>query len=175
MVKAPLRWLLRRLVEFTAGRGIPDINSGLRAFRRPDIVPHLPRLCDRFSFTTSMTPAYIMSGMTVGYHRIVYRPRIGTTRVRLLKDSLTTLNYILEAILYHQPLKLFIALAAVVSVLAIISFALAVITQLLVAYILGVSGILVALLMLGLGFVANLIKLVGRDGPGGEIPVRPRG
>src|SRR5262249_16048421 len=48
-VKAPLRRLLKFLVEFTAGRRVPDVNSGLRAFRRSAIVPYFPQLCETFS------------------------------------------------------------------------------------------------------------------------------
>src|SRR5262249_6848680 len=50
-LKAPLRRVLTRLVEFTVGRGVPDVNSGLRVFRRSTILPYFPQLCNTFSFT----------------------------------------------------------------------------------------------------------------------------
>jgi polyisoprenyl-phosphate glycosyltransferase len=59
LVKSPLRWVLRLLVEWTAGRHIPDISSGLRVFSRDLTIGYFGRLCDTFSFTTSLTLAYI--------------------------------------------------------------------------------------------------------------------
>ena len=60
--KGALRFILKYLVEFTAGRKIPDINSGLRIFSRREAVPYFSYLGDAFSFTTSITLAYMMNG-----------------------------------------------------------------------------------------------------------------
>ena len=66
--KGALRFILKHLVEFTAGRKIPDINSGLRIFSRREAVPYFSYLGDAFSFTTSITLAYMMNGMFIKYH-----------------------------------------------------------------------------------------------------------
>ena len=71
-VKTPLRYLLKWLVEFTTGRRIPDVNSGLRVFSRTDALPYLNHLCNTFSFTTSITLAYMMTSKFVGYVPIAY-------------------------------------------------------------------------------------------------------
>jgi glycosyltransferase involved in cell wall biosynthesis len=55
VMKSSLRVLLRFLVEWTAGRRIPDINSGMRVFSRAAAIKYFPHLCETFSFTTSMT------------------------------------------------------------------------------------------------------------------------
>src|SRR5204863_6573813 len=49
--KKLLRIILKNLTEFTTGREIPDINSGLRVFSRQDVVPYFQYLCETFSFT----------------------------------------------------------------------------------------------------------------------------
>src|SRR3990167_7824880 len=98
MIKTPLRSVLRFIVEFAAERKIPDINSGLRVFSKSKIMPMLTRLCNTFSFTTSMTLGFMMSGFFVKYIEIPYHERNGKTKVKLFKDSLRTLQYILQAI-----------------------------------------------------------------------------
>ena len=103
-LKAPLRWLLRWLVQYTVGRRVPDVNSGLRVFSRSTLEPYLPTLCDTFSFTTSQTLAYMMTGRFVGYVEAAYRPRRGRTKVRLIRDGLRTLQYMVQAIAYYNPL-----------------------------------------------------------------------
>ncbi|MBL0929195.1 MAG: glycosyltransferase family 2 protein [Alphaproteobacteria bacterium] len=114
-IKHPLRVLLRWLVEFTAGQRIPDPNSGLRVFYRDEIVTFFPQLSNAFSFTTSSTLAYMLTGRFVVYLPIDYAERTGVTKVRLLRDSLRTLQYILQAILFYNPLKLFLVVLAVLA------------------------------------------------------------
>ncbi len=109
-LKQPLRAVLRALVEFTAGRRIPDPNSGLRVFSRETVMPFFSHLSNTFSFTTSVTLAYMLCQKYVTYVPIPYFERVGKTKVRLFRDSLRTMQYIVQAILYYNPLKLFLAL-----------------------------------------------------------------
>ena len=115
LIKAPMRGLLKWLIEFTVGREVPDVNSGLRVFGRSTILPDLKQLCDTFSFTTSMTLAFLLKKRFVSHVPIPYRARIGTTKVRLLRDSLRTLQFIVQAIVFYNPLKLFLLLAVACS------------------------------------------------------------
>ena len=93
-VKLPMRLLLRFLVEWTTGRAIPDINSGLRVFSRATAMRYFPHLCDTFSFTTSLTLAYMMTTRFVCYVPIDYAERIGRSHVQMWRDSLRTLQFI---------------------------------------------------------------------------------
>lgn len=111
LLKSPLRLILKLLVEFTAGAKIPDINSGLRVFRKSEVLGVLPHLCNTFSFTTSLTLSYMMSGKFTKYVEIDYHKRIGVSKVRLFKDSLATLQYITQCILIYNPIKLFLVLS----------------------------------------------------------------
>src|SRR5215216_5127593 len=65
MLKSPLRAVLKMIVEFTANREIPDINSGLRMFRRQVAIAYFDHVSDVFSFTTSLTLAYMMNSKFV--------------------------------------------------------------------------------------------------------------
>ena len=70
VIKDPLRALLKFIVEFTASRRIPDANSGLRVFSRATTMQYFPRLSDKFSFTTSLTLAYMMNSKFVDYPEV---------------------------------------------------------------------------------------------------------
>jgi polyisoprenyl-phosphate glycosyltransferase len=156
--KKVLRLILKALVEFTAGREIPDINSGLRIFSRPDVLPYFKYLCDTFSFTTSLTLAYMMNGMYVAYVPIQYHQRVGSTKVRLLRDSLRTLQFIVEAILYFNPIKIFLVFCAGMLGLAVICFVIAAVLGIYSAFLLGVGSILLSLMMFGIGLVSVQLK-----------------
>ncbi len=152
------RKILKRLVEFTAGRKIQDINSGLRIFSRKEIMPYFKSLCDTFSFTTSVTLAYMMTGRFVKYMPIDYHKRVGKTKVRLLRDALRTLQYIVEAILYYNPLKIFILFSGALITLSIFLFLLSAFLHLNSAFYLGVGCILLSIVMFGLGLIAVQLK-----------------
>jgi glycosyltransferase involved in cell wall biosynthesis len=160
VVKAPLRRILKGIVEFTAARRIPDINSGLRVFSRAASMRYFPHLCDTFSFTTSMTLAYMMNSRFVHYVPIDYLERSGKTKVRLLRDSVRTMQYIIEAATYFNPLKIFSLFALICLCLAILSLGAALVFQLVSLFLLGVGAILLSILVLALGLLAVLLKQI---------------
>jgi glycosyltransferase involved in cell wall biosynthesis len=158
--KGPLRNILKFVVEFSAGRSVPDANSGLRVFSRKTIKGYLPHLCNTFSFTTSLTLAYMLTGRFVQYMPIAYHARVGKTKVKLLKDSLLTLQYIVQAIIYYNPLKIFLLLTLVTIALSIIGFIAAAITGLHAPYFLGVGGLLMSIIVFALGLLADLLRQI---------------
>jgi glycosyltransferase involved in cell wall biosynthesis len=160
LLKMPLRRVLRWIVEFTAGRSIPDINSGLRAFRRSTVLEYDDRLCDTFSFTTSMTLAYMMTGKFVAYVPIEYRKRVGTSKVRLYRDSMRTLQYIVEAAIYYNPLKMFVLMACAVVAASLVSFVLALVVKLNVFFYVGVGGFISSAVIFSLGLLAVLLRQI---------------
>lgn len=110
-LKMPARILFKWLVEFTTGRSIPDINSGLRVFRKSEVTQYFDDLCNGFSFTTTITLIYMLTGKFVRYVSIDYAKREGKSKVKIIRDSLRTLQYITEVIAVYNPLKLFILIA----------------------------------------------------------------
>lgn len=159
-VKAPLRYLLKWLVEFTTGRRIPDVNSGLRVLSRGEVLPYLENLCNTFSFTTSVTLAYMMTAKFVGYVPISYNERIGETKVRLLRDSLRTLQYIVQAILYYNPLKIFLLICGLLLVAATGLMFAAIQWKIMTAFYLGVGCLLLVIVVFCFGLMGELLSRI---------------
>ena len=158
--KGPLRSVLKFLVEFSAGRKIPDANSGLRVFSRTTILSYLPHLCNTFSFTTSLTLAYMLTGRFVTYLPIPYHERVGKTKVKLMKDALRTLQYIVQAIIYYNPLKLFLLLTLITIALSVVCFVTAAVTRLNAPYYLGIGALLMSIVVFSLGLIADLLRQI---------------
>ncbi len=163
----PFRLLYLLLVWFVVGRRVPDPNSGFRAFRRETIEEFLPVMCQGFSFTTSMTTLYLLSGRTVDYVPIPYRRRLGKSKIKFVRDMLRTGQLLCSVILLYNPIKLFILLAAA-SVLAGVGL---VVASLLTTdrTALVVSGTLCMLfggVFLCFGFLADLLANLRRQGAG---------
>jgi len=109
-LKMPARRLFLWLSEYAAGRKIDDINSGLRVFRKELVFRHMHTVSNGFSFTTTITLAALLNGYFVKYIPIDYYKRIGKSHIRYWRDSLRSLQIIVENILYYNPLKLFLLL-----------------------------------------------------------------
>jgi glycosyltransferase involved in cell wall biosynthesis len=111
LVTYPFRLAYLLLVWFVVGRRVPDPNSGFRAFRREAVQEFLPVMCAGFSFSTSMTTLFLLSGLTVDYVPIPYRRRIGKSKIRFVRDMLRTGQILCSVILLYNPIKLFVLLA----------------------------------------------------------------
>jgi hypothetical protein len=97
-----------------------------------------------------MTLAYMMTGKFVDYVQIDYNKRVGKSKVRLLRDSMKTLQYIVEAAIYYNPLKMFVLMASIVLASSFVSFALALIAKLNVFFYVGVGGLIPPHLLAGI-------------------------
>ena len=159
-IKLPFRIILRFLVEYVAERKIPDINSGFRIFDKKTSQKYFSHLCNTFSFTTSLTLAYMMNGKFVHYIPIQYFKREGSTKVKLLQDSIRTLQYIIEAVIYYNPMKMFMLLSVFLIILGVFLLIIGAISTLNIFYILGVSSIIISILTVCMGFLAVLLKQI---------------
>lgn len=121
ILKRIARFVFRCLAEFATGKRIPDINSGMRAFRKSEIHPYLHHLCNGFSLPTTMTLAYFFTGKKVHYVPIAYHKRFGHTKVKIIRDSLRTLQYMTESIAHYNPLKLFLLFSVLALLCGVIS------------------------------------------------------
>lgn len=109
--KKPARMLFKCLVEYTCGRKIADVNSGLRIFKKSLVMKFQDSLCTGFSFTTTLTLIFLLNHYYVKYIPVEYLKRKGKSKVRHFKDTLRTGQIITTAILYHNPIKLFLLFA----------------------------------------------------------------
>ncbi|WP_440911617.1 glycosyltransferase family 2 protein [Candidatus Pelagibacter sp.] len=122
--KKPMRMILKFIVEYATGTKIPDINSGFRVINKEKILKNLDHLSNAFSFTTSMTMTFIYSKYSISYIDIPYelRNKSSPSKVRLLKDSLRTLQYIIKIILFFDKIKLFVLISFILFVLSLLLF-----------------------------------------------------
>jgi len=158
--KSPMRLILKWLIEFTTGRRVPDVNSGLRVFSREQITPYLDHLCNTFSFTTSLTLAYMMTSKFVTYVSIPYHKSVGHTKVRFFRDALRTMQYIVEAIVYYNPLKMFVLLSSgLLLASGLLLLSAAVLKSSALLYI-GVASLLTMVIVFCIGLVAELVRQI---------------
>ena len=121
LIRRPAKWALNRLAAFLAGSEIPDLNSGLRAFRRELVLRYRPILPDGFSFTTTITLASLTNAHRVDYVSVDYAARHGRSKIHPIKDTLRFTGLIVRTILYFNPLKVFYPAALLILLAFVIS------------------------------------------------------
>ena len=109
-IRRPAKKFLGWLAGCIAGQAIPDLNSGLRAFRRESVKQYFSILSNRFSFTTTVTLALLADDYLVAYHPINYYRRVGRSKVTPRHFMDFTILVLRMAMLF-QPLKVFAPLA----------------------------------------------------------------
>ena len=67
VIRRPAKFILNHLASFLADRKLNDLNSGLRVFRRSELIPFLPLLPQNFSFTTTITLCMSCNGKRLIY------------------------------------------------------------------------------------------------------------
>jgi glycosyltransferase involved in cell wall biosynthesis len=105
--RMPGKWFLTLLAEYLTGQKIPDLNSGMRAFRREVILKYLHLCPDRFSFSTTNTLTFLNRGYNVKYVPIHVNVREGESTVSMA-TGFDAILLVLRVITLFEPLRLFI-------------------------------------------------------------------
>jgi glycosyltransferase involved in cell wall biosynthesis len=107
LVRRPAKWLLNLLANYMTNARIPDLNSGLRAFRRNVAMQYFAILPDQFSWTTTITLAMHCDKYAVSYLPIDYRARRGRSKI-VPWDAGSFAILILRTAMLFRPLRVFV-------------------------------------------------------------------
>jgi len=110
--RMPGKWVLGKIANLLVGAKIPDINCGLRIFRRRAILEILRLTSDSFSFSTSSLIALIKMGYNVYLSPVTINRRIGNSSVHQVKDGLNTILLILRLITLFDPFRIMLPFSA---------------------------------------------------------------
>jgi polyisoprenyl-phosphate glycosyltransferase len=111
--RVPAKWFIRRLASYLTDTEIPDLNSGMRAFRRDVGMQYVHHLPAGFSCVTTLTMSFLANGYSVKYVPIDYRPRAGTSKFHWWRDTKRYLLQVVRMSLSYNPLKVFLPLGLV--------------------------------------------------------------
>ncbi|XVQ87492.1 glycosyltransferase family 2 protein [Microbispora siamensis] len=104
-LRVPAKWFIRKVAERLAGQKIPDLNSGLRAFRKSVAKPYLRLLPPGFSCVTTITLAFMSNQHDVYYLPIEYAKRAGKSKFNFVSDAYRYILQVLRMVMYFNPLK----------------------------------------------------------------------
>ncbi|MEW6235264.1 MAG: glycosyltransferase family 2 protein [Candidatus Omnitrophota bacterium] len=105
--RMPGKSLLQGFAGFLAGVKPADVNSGLRLFRKVDVMNYFPLLPNGFSFSTTLTLAMLKDAYELSEIPIQTHPRQGRRSTVNLGDGLRTAMLIVRIAALFNPLKVF--------------------------------------------------------------------
>jgi len=119
-LRAPAKYLIRRLARYLTGVNILDLNTGLKAFRRDTMMRFLWLIPDGFSCVTSMTMAYLCNGLSVTWLPSEYKKRIGSSKFHPIKDTYNYALTVIRMVMYFNPLKVFLPIAIIMFLIGVV-------------------------------------------------------
>ncbi len=108
LLRRPGKWLLSVVANYLAQTQIPDLNSGLRAFRKEVAQRFLHILPNGFSFTTTLTLALFKEGYNTAYVPITTARNVAASTVNPMRDGINTLALIVRIIALFDPVRVFL-------------------------------------------------------------------
>jgi polyisoprenyl-phosphate glycosyltransferase len=111
VLRVPAKWFIRKLAEYLTATRIPDLNSGLRAFRREVADQYLHLLPSGFSCVTTLTVAFLSNGYSIKYIPISYFPRAGESKFHWWTDTRRYLLQVVRMVLSYNPMRVLMPIA----------------------------------------------------------------
>lgn len=113
------KYVLTRFASYVAGHPIPDLNSGMRVFSRVRALEFWAYYPEGFSFTSTITLAFMAAGYSIEYVPIDYYKRQGKSSMRPLQDTRLFFYLVGKMGLLFAPLRVFGPVAAVMFLLGL--------------------------------------------------------
>lgn len=160
LLRVFMKWLLKRVAEFLTSQKIPDLNTGMRLYRK-DLALHYAHLYPvGHSIMSTMTLAFLFDRHRVVFHPIDYRKRKGKSSFHPIRDTYNYFLTILRAVTLFDPLRIFVPLSFLCALAAVPFFVRDV-------YRLGLGPLTVtlavgSLLLLCMGLLADSLTRINR-------------
>ncbi len=171
-LRVPAKWLIRSLAQYLVEQPIPDLNSGLRAFRTSVARQYLHQLPPGFSCVTTITMAFLANGYSVHYVDIDYAQRAGTSKFHWRRDTQRYAIQVIRMVLSYHPLRVFLPIAMFLGVVGGVKLGVDVVRYNFKPALNTMLILFAALQVLMTGLLADLIVRLAR--PSAQVPSADR-
>jgi hypothetical protein len=114
-MKRPPKYLIRKLACYLSRREIPDLNSGLRVFKKDIALRFFYLLPEGHSWESTITLAFLCNNRPTEFVAADYFLRKGGhSSFRPLADTYNYISLVIRTVMYFNPLRIFIPLTATI-------------------------------------------------------------
>jgi len=117
-IRQPGKRLIGLVANYLTETKIPDYNSGLRAFRRSEVLKYLHLFPNGFSISTTSTVCFLKEGLNVVWIPISIKERTGKSTVRP-RDAIKTFMLVLRLTMLFSPLRIFLPCAIALGIMTV--------------------------------------------------------
>lgn len=119
-----IRWLpklvIRKLAEYLVRYKIPDLNSGLRVFKKEIALRYLYMLPDSHSWESTITLIFLFNNHPVKFIPVdYYKRKSGKSSFTPFRDTYNYLLLVIRTVMYFNPLRIFIPLTFILLFLSL--------------------------------------------------------
>ena len=157
--RVPAKAAIRRLASYLVQTPIPDLNSGMRAFRRDVALQYLSQLPPGFSCVTTITMTFLAHGYTVKYWPITYSTRAGTSKFHWASDTRRYLLQVIRMTLSFDPFRVFLPIGFLLTFLGVAKLVYDITTR---DFRVAINTLLIFLVAFQVIVVGMLADLIGR-------------
>ena len=118
-LRRPAKIVLTAFASYLSNYRIPDLNSGMRVFHRQIYDENWRIYPEKFSFSSTLTMAALTHFHDVKFETIKYKKRVGTSFISPVRDTLRFFYQLMRLSLYFRPLRVFIPLSGLLTILAL--------------------------------------------------------
>ena len=111
------------MAEFPVLRKVQDLTSGLRVLSRRDALRFIDLLPNTFSYPTTLTLAFLRSGLTVKYVPIQTLYRSGQSKISLVTDGVRFFLIIAKISTLFSPFRVFLPVSILFFLAGVFNYA----------------------------------------------------
>ncbi|MBU0482280.1 MAG: glycosyltransferase family 2 protein [Proteobacteria bacterium] len=109
-------FIYNRLASYVSKFKIEDLTSGFRLVKKSSVASFIYLLPNTFSYPSTLTMAYLRSGLSIKYVPIQVKTRKGKSKIRLFQDGSRFLLIIIKIATLFSPLRIFLPVSTVLFV-----------------------------------------------------------
>ncbi len=170
LVRMPGKMVLSLFSRLLVGRSIPDLNCGLRIYRRTQLLSYAELLPNGFSASATSLVLYLKQNFPVEFMPIVTRKRVGKSSVSILKDGFNVLLLITRLVALYDPMRLFLLPSLALAAFGVVYSLIVIVAQGLGLPVFGAVTLLTALILFFMGILSlnlailNILPIPVLDG-----------
>lgn len=112
--RTPAKWFIRNLASYLTDTKIPDLNSGLRAYKKANALKYVHILPHGQSWVSTITLAHLSDDLDVKWIPIDYYERKGESKFRPVQDTYNYFMLVLRTVMYFNPIKVLFPVGALI-------------------------------------------------------------
>ncbi len=120
VLRTPAKWFIRSLASYLTETPIPDLNSGLRVFKKSLALKFMHLLPRGHSWVSTITLAHLADDYQVKFVPIDYYPRKGRSSFHPVTDTYNYLLLVVRTVMYFNPIKVFLPVGALLFIAGVI-------------------------------------------------------